>query len=371
MQFGPIKTGFSKRKLISAAFLLLATTTLTAQQLLPDAPQETSHTPATITGVVSDILGALIPNAEIKLVEKDHPGERQLSSDSDGRFTFADVAPGTYNVVISSPGLETFLSPAFTLKPGEKYELPDIALPIASASTTVDVVMTQSQVADEELKLETKQRVLGVLPSFYTSFLWNAAPLNTRQKFRLSLRAATDPYVFVDTAITAGIQQSANTFPDWGNDTTASYFKRYAAAYGDTLIGHTLGSAIYPAIFHQDPRYFYMGPGSSFPRRLKHALLAGVVARGDNDRWQPNYSHILGNASAGAISSVWHPASDSPQSLALNNALLGIADGAIQGLLREFIFPHITTKVPSYARGKAAADVPESAATVPAPGSPK
>lgn len=376
-----LKLGAPIFLVLAAAGTLFAQQNLVATTDLPNAPgfldpQSTAQeTTASISGDVFDIRGGLVPGAEISLEEKGRTDQRHTTSDSEGHFTFHDLAPGDYTVFIASPGLETFESPGILLRAGEKYELPDIALPIASASTTVNVVITQSEVADEELRLETRQRVLGVLPSFYTSYVWNAAPLNTRQKFRLSLRAAVDPYVFVDTAITAGIQQADNTFPGFGND-TASYFKRYAAAYGDTLIGHTLGSAIYPSIFHQDPRYFYMGPGTSFPRRLKHALLAGVAARGDNGRWQPNYSHILGNASAGALSSVWHPAADSPQSLALNDALMGMADAAIQGLLREFVFPHITTKVPTYARGKAAADAQERtgnqpAGTVPTPPTPR
>jgi hypothetical protein len=347
----------------ACAKILPAQQLLASETNLPDAPsarlsQEASHpppvpkeVPATISGVVSDILGGLVPGAEIKLTEKGHPGERQIVSDSEGNFTFADLQPGVYTVLIASPGLETFQSPVIVLRAGEKFELPDIALPIASSTTTVDVVMTQSEVADEELKLETSQRVFAVFPNFYTSFLWNAAPLNTRQKFKLSFRATTDPVAFITAGIVAGIEQANNTFPGYGDD-AASYGKRYAAAYGDALLGRTLGSAIFPTIFRQDPRYFYMGPASPTRARLKHALLAGLVARGDNGRWQPNYSHIAGNASAGALSSVYHPASNSAGSLALDNALIGIGGGAVQGLIREFLWSHFTSKVPSYAKGK-------------------
>jgi hypothetical protein len=374
MNFGMIDMNNSApRRLIAfAMFALLAAasaSTLFAQQTLiaiatnlPEAPsaliaQEAPHPqaaiPGAISGTVSDIRGGLIPGAAITLTEKGHATERKIVSDSEGNFTFADVPPGSYTVVIASPGLETFQSPLILLRPGEKYELPDIALPIASASTTVNVVMTQSQVADEELKIETTQRVFAIFPNFYTSFLWNAAPLNTRQKFKLSLRATTDPVAFVTAGIVAGIEQADNTFPGYGDD-AASYGKRYAAAYGDALLGRTIGSAIFPSIFHQDPRYFYMGPASPTRARLKHALLAGLVARGDNGRWQPNYSHIAGNAAAGALSSVYHPASNSAGSLAAANALIGIGGGAFQGLIREFLWDHFTSKVPSYAKGKPA-----------------
>jgi hypothetical protein len=348
--------------LLVAAFAnaLLAQQTLIAATDLPDAPSArllqaaTKESLGTISGNVSDIRGGLVAGAAITLAEKGHANERKIVSDSEGNFTFADLRPGSYTVVISSPGLETFQSPIIFLRAGEKYELPNVALPIATASTTVNVVMTQSQVADAELKFETTQRVFAVFPNFYTSFLWNAAPLNTRQKFKLSFRATTDPVAFVTAGLVAGIEQANNTFPDYGQG-AEGFGKRYGAAYGDAFIGRTLGSAVFPTVFRQDPRYFYMGPASPTRARLKHALLAGLVARGDNGRWQPDYSHIAGNAAAGALSSVYHPASDSAGSLALDNALIGIGGGAFQGLIREFLWDHFTSKVPSYAKGKAVA----------------
>jgi hypothetical protein len=345
--------------------LLLTAAKLPAQQTLlasnlPDAPtmQEPAHPqtsaaalPATIGGTVTDVGGALVPGAQVKLLEKGHAEPRLATSDSAGNFTFTGVEPGSYTVEIIATGLESFLSPAINLRPGEKYELPEIGLPIATANTSVDVFATSTEVAEQELKAETQQRVLGVIPNFYTSFLWNAAPLNTRQKFKLSFRATTDPAVFVTTAIVAGVEQAHNTFPEYGDDAEA-YGKRYGAAFGDAFIGRTLGSAVFPSIFRQDPRYFYMGPANSMPKRIKHALLAGLIARGDNGKWQPNYSHVLGNASAGAISTLYHPDTNGPGDLAFRNALIGIAGGGFQALIREFVWPHITTRVPKYAKGK-------------------
>lgn len=334
---------------------LFAQQTFAATTELPNAPGfQVPEATASISGNVSDVRGGIVVGAEISLNEKGRPDGRSTTSDGEGHFLFHNLAPGSYAVVISSPGLETFQSPAIVLRVGQKYELPAIALPIAPASTVVNVVLTQSQIADDEIKLETSQRIAGIFPNFYTAFLWNSAPLNTRQKFKLSTRATTDPVAFFTAGLVAGIEQANNTFPGYGQG-AEGYGKRYGAAYGDAFIGRTLGSAVFPSIFRQDPRYFYMGPANPTKARLKHALLAGLVARGDNGRWQPNYSHIAGNAAAGAISTLYHPDADSPGELARNNALIGIASGAFQGLIREFLWSRFTSKVPSYAKGKPAA----------------
>lgn len=328
---------------------------------LPDAPNmrgaqqmpnpQISQLPGIVTGIVSDIRGGLVPRATVVLSAKGASEQQTITTDGEGNFSFKAVPPGSYTVTISSPGLETFLSPVFLVRPGQFYELPAIALPIAPESTTVNVVVTQSEVADDQIKAEVQQRILGVVPNFYTSFIWNAAPLNTRQKFKISFRSIIDPTVFLGTGIVAAIEQHQNTFPEYGC-CLGGYGKRYGAAFADATIGRIIGSAVFPSILRQDPRYFYLGPASSTGKRLKHALLAGVVARGDNGRWQPNYSHILGNASAGAISTLYHPASNSAASLALDNAIIGVAGGAFQGIFREFVWPRFTTKVPAYATGK-------------------
>ena len=125
-------------------------------------------------------------------------------------------------------------------------------------------------------------------------------------------------------------------------------------AVGDSLFSRGFDSAVFPAIFHQDPRYFYMGPAQPFRKRLWHALSTGIICRGDNGKLEPNYSHFAGNAAAGALSSLYHPASDGPGKLALDNSLLRLGFDGLDATLREFIFSHITRHKPPYANGEPA-----------------
>lgn len=117
------------------------------------------------------------------------------------------------------------------------------------------------------------------------------------------------------------------------------------------FIGRMLGAAVFTSLFHQDPRYFYQGSGS-IRSRAWHALSAAIICRGDNGHSQFNYSHILGNLAAGGISNFYRPAPNRGFSLAINNALLHTAANASGNLVREFGLRRITTKVPSYAKGK-------------------
>ena len=98
-------------------------------------------------------------------------------------------------------------------------------------------------------------------------------------------------------------------------------------------------------------RYFYKGRGSVRSRAL-YALSAAVIARGDDGRWQPNYSRVLGSFSAAALSNLYYPASERGASLVVFNGLAGIGADAVSNLFREFVLKGITSHVPKGANGQ-------------------
>jgi hypothetical protein len=68
--------------------------------------------------------------------------------------------------------------------------------------------------------------------------------------------------------------------------------------------------AVYPSIFHQDPRYFRRQTGSTLSR-LGYAVEQIFWTRTDSGRMQFNFSEILGNSSSVAISNLYYPDSRS------------------------------------------------------------
>jgi hypothetical protein len=322
--------------------------TATAKSDLSNAPAPQST--STISGVVLDINEDVVPNAHITLNAKSGSEEHTQTADSAGAFSFANLPAGSFKVRINAHGLEPFESYEITLRAGERYQLPKVALPIALAKVELNVTVTEQELAQEQVHAQLQQRVLGIFPNFYTSFIWNAAPLKPRQKFHLAFRAATDPISLLNPALLAGIQQARDTYPGYGQG-AEGFAKRYGANYADLFDGHMLGRGIFPVIFHQDPRYFYQGTGT-IRSRAWHAISSAVICRGDNGNHQFNYSHILGNLAAGAISNLYRPDADRGAVLVIDNALLHTAALAGANLVREFALRPITTKVPSYAKGK-------------------
>jgi len=219
-------------------------------------------------------------------------------------------------------------------------------LPVATLTTEVRVTPPTFEIAEEQIKEQEKQKALGFIPNFYVSYVPNAAPLVPRQKFELAWKTMVDPVTFLITGAVAGIQQGQNDFSGYGQGADG-YAKRYGAAYADAAIGTMIGGAILPSLLKQDPRYFYKGTGS-VRSRLLYAIANAVICKGDNGKWQANYSGLLGGLAAGGISNLYYPATDRDLALTFQNFAIGIGAAAAANVLQEFVVKKLTPNLPDH-----------------------
>lgn len=304
------------------------------------APASAPALPGSISGTVLDQSGAVIAGAAVKLSTEDKTTDRDTRSDANGQFSFANVAPGPFQLTLSSQGFAS-QTISGTLQSGEVDQMPPIVLAVATNVTSVQVGVSQVEVAQEQIKIQEEQRVLGVIPNFYVTYIPNAAPLNARQKFELAWKTTIDPVTFVVTGGLSGVQQAQNHFRGYGQG-AQGYGKRFGANYADAVSSTFVGSAILASLFKQDPRYFYKGKGSPGSRFL-YAIANAFICKGDNRRWQPNYSNMLGNLAAGGISNLYYPSQDrNGPGLTFENAGVGIVASAFTNLLQEFVIPKLT-----------------------------
>jgi hypothetical protein len=305
---------------------------------------------SSISGIVMDANGGTISGANVTLTSARDLEERKLLSDSNGGFSYSGLPAGNFKLAVTSPGMEPFVFPDIVLNADERRKLSQISMAIAVATTEVKVVVTQAEVAQEQVKAAAHQRVFGILPNFYSSYIWDAEPLDARQKFDLAFHSITDPIEFVGTGIIAGAEQATDTFPGYGQG-AKGYAKRYGAAYADDVLGRVIGSAILPSLIHQDPRYFYKGSGSVRSRAF-YAMSRALITRGDGGQTEPNYSRLLGSFAAGGLANLYYPRGDRGVGLTLADSLVSIAGHAVDNLIREFFLRSLTPNVPTYEMGK-------------------
>ena len=305
-----------------------------------DAEATAQQSWGTIIGTVLDRTGAVSVGAKVRLTRK-HPFlSQEVASGNTGQYSFSHVPPGSFQITVTAPGFTTQVFSA-DLRPGQALLVPPIVLAVATAATEVQVGGSTVEVAEAQIKEQEKQRVLGFIPNFYVSYIHDAAPLTPKQKFRLALKTAVDPVTFLGTGIYAGVEQAADRFPEYGQG-AQGYAKYFGAGYAGAVSGIFIGNAILPSLLKQDPRYFYKGAGTTRTRIL-YALASPVICKGDNKRWQPNYSFILGSIAVGGISNLYVPGGDrNGAGLIFENALIRIGEGSLGGILQEFVLPRLT-----------------------------
>ena len=294
----------------------------------------------TVVGVIADDTGAPLAAAMVTVASDRQSHE--APTDSNGRFSITNVPAGPFTVTVAAHGFAG-RTLSGTVAAGDVANLGEIRLRLAVNATSVDVTPSVEEIAEQQIAEQEHQRVFGVVPNFYLSFTPDAAPLNPRQKFQLSWKMRTDPMQFGFVAVVAAVQQARDDYSGFG-DGASGFAKRYAAAYAAGWTSTMMTRVVMPSVFRQDPRYFYKGTGST-RSRVVYALSRSVTRKGDNGRWQPNYSGILGSLAAGAISNFYYPEEDRRGvRLTLENTALGLAGGAVSHVMQEFLYARFTSR---------------------------
>jgi len=338
------------RQLVLVSLMLLVAAVVPAAAWQASGEQVPDQQAAgSISGTIVDLTGAVIVGAQVRLTRGDQAPAAETVSDDLGHFSFATVAPGPFELTISFTDLNTQVISG-TVHPGEAYIVPQVKLVVAPLATQVTVSLTQVELAETQIKEQEKQRILGIIPNFYVSYLPDAVALSPKQKFELAGRSSVDPFTFVGVGVLAGLQQAGNGLSGYGQG-AQGYAKRYGAAYGDVVIGTFLGSAVMPSLLKQDPRYFYKGTGSKKSRVL-YALASPFICKGDNGRWQPNYSYVIGNFAAAGIANFYYPASNRGGWLVAETALVRFGENSLASVLQEFVIRKLTPKVSNRAQAQ-------------------
>lgn len=197
------------------------------------------------------------------------------------------------------------------------------------------------EVGTEQFKSEEKQRIFGIIPNFYVSYDSDAAPLATKMKFELALKVSVDPVTAAGIFFVASAKQAGNR-PKYGQG-WGPYGERVGAVAADGFSDIMIGGATLPSLLHQDPRYFYQGTGTT-GSRIRHAMFSPFVAKGDNGKWQPNYSSLGGVLASSALANLYYPQSNRGVGLVFGNFAIGTAERIGASLAQEFIIGKFTRR---------------------------
>jgi hypothetical protein len=167
-------------------------------------------------------------------------------------------------------------------------------------------------------------------------------PLTAGGKLKIAAFDAVHPLRIAGAAVSAGIAQASDPYPEWG-DGGEGYAKRFGAAVADEASGHIFKRFLFPSLLRTDPRYFRKATGSA-GARIGYAATRVFVTRTDSGHQTVNASEFLGAASSAALSTVYYPRSGSSTSDAISRAGLGVASDMGWNVFKEF-WPDIWKKL--------------------------
>jgi hypothetical protein len=116
----------------------------------------------TLTGTVYDQAGAVVPKANVELVNDSTGDTRKTTSNESGYFSFGTVQPNNYTVRISAAGFKSWKQSGIPVRPGDVRDVSNIALQVGSKDETVQVEAVAEEVApvdsgEKSATLTTKQ----------------------------------------------------------------------------------------------------------------------------------------------------------------------------------------------------------------------
>jgi len=133
-------------------------------------------TTATLSGVVTDTTGAVLPGTHAVVMNTETGVQRSVSTNEKGFFLVSDLPPGFYQVTVSLAGFETLVRNGLTVVVGQTANLP-LAMSVGAVTEQVSVT------AEAPAVNTTSSAVAGVVDEKRIEDL----PLNGRDFSQLPL----------------------------------------------------------------------------------------------------------------------------------------------------------------------------------------
>ena len=104
------------------------------------------QTSGSISGVVKDRQGAVVPNAKVILVNQAQGTvTRELASGPDGSFVITPLVPAAYTLTVEATGFKKFERKDIRLFANDRIAVGDITLEVGALTETITVEATAAQ----------------------------------------------------------------------------------------------------------------------------------------------------------------------------------------------------------------------------------
>jgi hypothetical protein len=186
-----------------------------------------------------------------------------------------------------------------------RLELPDS--PGFSSSLSTDAASSPTEAAGFSFDPSsgTRSKPVGryhmvVLPNEI------AQPMSVHDKVVGGILDAASPFSAIGWVVSAGWEQATNGSPNYGTNGRA-FAQRLGASAARDSSETIFSESIFAPLFHEDPRYYKMGRGHGFVKRVVYAGTRVLITKTDGGRTTPNLALLAGNAAGAALTVTYYP----------------------------------------------------------------
>ena len=181
------------------------------------------------------------------------------------------------------------------------------ATPAQSPSNNASAPQNQpAQPAQGDLTGQQTKRILGIVPNFRAVSADTKLPPETvKEKFIDCTEDSFDYSSIFIPAVIAGYNMKERATPEF-HQGAAGYARYFWHSAVDQTSENYMVEFIFPALTHEDSRYYTLGHGG-FVKRTGYALSRAVITRSNSGAQVFNISEIFGAGAASGISNMYYP----------------------------------------------------------------
>lgn len=159
-------------------------------------------------------------------------------------------------------------------------------------------------------------------------------PLSQQERTHLYVETMINPFGYIKTAFSAGIDHWRDKPPEWQQG-MSGYGKRYVNILAQYSIQRTVTYGLSSSL-REDNRYFNSGR-QGFWTRTRYAVMSGLMARHDDGSRHISISQLGGVAASAFLSRAWQPRSqNSAEDGAVSFGITMLSNMGF-GVVKEFL----------------------------------
>ena len=214
-------------------------------------------------------------------------------------------------------------------------DAPGFAQSAQSAASSQNAASSQTGQSSGSLEGKQTKRILGIVPNFRSvSADQKLPPQSPLEKLKGATEDSFDYSSFVYVGILAGVGQAEGSYPEFHTG-AAAYGRYFWHSLADQTDENYQVEFVFPAMLHQDSRYYTLGHGGAL-KRTTYSFSRILITRTDSGRESPNLSEIVGAGAAAGISDLYYPSQERTWTKTGQRWLLNVSLDGATFIFKEF-----------------------------------